>query len=168
MRTSRSPRPTRRSASRPRSSRCMGRPYPSRKSHRRTDEVCLSRTRTRTRARPPGASAALGSNICRKSHATRSGHSVAMFRDRFWITLLLTMPTLEGVRRCSSGWASSRRYSPEPGTFPPLSSSPSTHSCCGGPGCRRRPPLARRPPGDNTKLFATRVKSHTVGCMRAV
>src|SRR6266567_6767594 len=28
------------------------------------------------------------------SHDTHAGHSVAMFRDRFWITLLLTVPTL--------------------------------------------------------------------------
>ena len=27
-------------------------------------------------------------------HDTHAGHSVAMFRDRFWITLLLTIPTV--------------------------------------------------------------------------
>ena len=28
------------------------------------------------------------------AHGRHEGHSVAMFRDRFWITLLLSMPTL--------------------------------------------------------------------------
>jgi Cu2+-exporting ATPase len=27
-------------------------------------------------------------------HDRHEGHSVAMFRDRFWLTLLLTIPTL--------------------------------------------------------------------------
>lgn len=27
-------------------------------------------------------------------HDKHAGHSVAMFRDKFWITLLLTLPTL--------------------------------------------------------------------------
>src|SRR4051812_22164483 len=29
-----------------------------------------------------------------EGHAKHAGHSVAMFRDKFWITLLLTIPTL--------------------------------------------------------------------------
>ena len=28
------------------------------------------------------------------SHDKHAGHSVAMFRDKFWLTLLLTIPTL--------------------------------------------------------------------------
>ena len=31
-------------------------------------------------------------------HDKHAGHSVAMFRDRFWITLLLTIPT-RGLER---------------------------------------------------------------------
>ena len=30
-------------------------------------------------------------------HDRHEGHSVAMFRDRFWITLLLSIPTLSGA-----------------------------------------------------------------------
>src|SRR5688572_10756461 len=30
----------------------------------------------------------------RWAHDTHAGHSVAMFRDKFWVSLLLTLPTL--------------------------------------------------------------------------
>ena len=39
------------------------------------------------------------------SHDKHAGHSVAMFRDKFWITLLLTIPTLD-----LGAHASARRF----------------------------------------------------------
>lgn len=47
--------------------------------------------------RPPDKSAGHDKQVGRDQHAghdKHAGHSVAMFRDRFWITLLLTIPTL--------------------------------------------------------------------------
>jgi hypothetical protein len=48
-----------------------------------------------------------------------AGHSVAMFRDRFWITLLLSIPTLVWCRQARSSWRSTR-------------------NCCDAPNCRPR------------------------------
>ena len=36
------------------------------------------------------------------AHDRHAGHSVAMFRDKFWITLLLSIPTL--LWSSSSAW----------------------------------------------------------------
>ena len=41
--------------------------------------------------------AAEGSANAHGVHDRHEGHSVAMFRDRFWITLLLSIPTLSGA-----------------------------------------------------------------------
>jgi P-type Cu2+ transporter len=35
-----------------------------------------------------------GGHDSRAGHDKHAGHSVAMFRDRFWLTLLLTIPTV--------------------------------------------------------------------------
>src|SRR6185503_11726535 len=41
-----------------------------------------------------GAHAAHPDQAGHTGHDKHAGHSVAMFRDRFWISLLLTIPTL--------------------------------------------------------------------------
>ena len=50
-------------------------------------------------ARPPAATqahppAAVGNHTEHAGHDKHAGHSVEMFRDRFWITLLLSIPTI--------------------------------------------------------------------------
>ena len=42
----------------------------------------------------PTASAATATHASHEGHDRHAGHSVAMFRDRFWITLLLCIPTM--------------------------------------------------------------------------
>ena len=36
----------------------------------------------------------VASSSCHAGHDKHAGHSVAMFRDKFWISLALTVPTL--------------------------------------------------------------------------
>ena len=45
------------------------------------------------------------------AHDKHAGHSVAMFRDRFWISLLLTVPVLSGRRPFRTGSTSRCRRS---------------------------------------------------------
>ena len=45
------------------------------------------------------------------THDKHAGHSVAMFRDRFWISLVLTIPTLIWEPMIQSGSATMRRFS---------------------------------------------------------
>jgi len=42
----------------------------------------------------PGAHAAHGAHAAQGGHDKHAGHSVAMFRDKFWLSLLLTLPVL--------------------------------------------------------------------------
>ncbi|HZO18185.1 MAG TPA: hypothetical protein VFB46_04290, partial [Gemmatimonadaceae bacterium] len=42
----------------------------------------------------PTKPAARAQHVAHDGHDKHAGHSVAMFRDKFWISLLLTLPTL--------------------------------------------------------------------------
>jgi len=45
------------------------------------------------------------------SHDRHAGHSVAMFRDKFWLTFALPSPSWSGAQTPSSGSATGRRCS---------------------------------------------------------
>ena len=79
---------------------------------RTTTSMRLLRSRT---ARPPGRTHTAGTAEHERhaGHDRHAGHSVAMFRDRFWITLLLTIPTLVWSDMIKGGCDSARHRSPD-------------------------------------------------------
>ena len=66
-------------------------PAPNHDHHGHTPSAHRERTPPANHAHPP---AAAGHQEGHAGHDRHAGHSVEMFRDRFWITLLLSIPTL--------------------------------------------------------------------------
>jgi hypothetical protein len=53
-----------------------------------------------------------------QKHDRHAGHSVAMFRDKFWLSLSSRFPWSSGRQTSNTGWDTQRLPSPDRSLFP--------------------------------------------------